>query len=455
MPDNDVVLLLSRMQFALTIGMHIVLAAFTLGLGLFLVLLEGAWLRHGRQHHWQALQFWMRIFSLTVAIGAVSGVVMEFQFGTNWSPFAHQVGGVIGPLMFYEILVAFFLESGLTGVMLFGMGKINPKLHFAVTCLVALGALISTFWILAANSWMQTPVGFTRDDSGVFHAESWLTVLSSPSFPWRLTHMTLAALIGTSFLLAGIGAWRLLHHADDRAAKCITSWALWLALIVTPLQVIVGDLHGENTRDHQPTKLAAMEGSWHRPAPGEGEPLRLFAIPDQQEQKNHAELAIPRLGSLYLRHNLSGEIASLSEFPPQNQPPVLPVFFAFRIMVGLGVVMLLTSVAALWLRRGDRLWRRGFLKWLVCLTPAGFIAMLAGWVVTEMGRQPWTVYGLVRTAESVASLARSSVIFSFSGVIVVYLLSFGVGIHYLVRVINSAEGRTLSDELHTSREDRA
>ncbi|MCW0308045.1 MULTISPECIES: cytochrome ubiquinol oxidase subunit I [Pantoea] len=449
MPESEIVLLLSRAQFALTIGMHIVLAAFTLGLGLIIVLLEGAWLRYRRSHHWQALQFWMRVFSLTVAVGAVSGVVMEFQFGTNWSPFAHKVGGVMGPLMFYEILVAFFLESGLTGVMLFGMGKINPKLHFVVTCLVALGAFLSAFWILAANSWMQTPVGYLRDEHGFFRARSWISIVFSPSFPLRFTHMVLASLIASFCVTAGASAWRLLKQPADRAAKCVMSWSLWLLLTAMPLQIVTGDLQGEKTRDYQPAKLAAIEGSWRRPPHGEGEPLRLFALPDQKVQVNHGEVAIPTVASLYLRHNLTGHIKSLSEFQPDQQPPVWPVFFAFRVMVGMGLIIFVTSLTALWLRYRRELWPRRLMKWVVGLTPAGFIALLAGWIVTEVGRQPWTIYGLLRTDQSIAPLSLSAVIFSFTGIIGVYSLVFGLGMYYFLRLVNSFDSHALSNEIST------
>lgn len=331
MNDSDWVLLLSRGQFAVTMGMHITLAALTLGLAPFLVWFEARWLWGKQPGAREALHFWLKIFALTVAIGAVSGVVMEFQFGTNWAPFSQQVGGIIGPLLFYEVLIAFFLESALTGVMLFGMGRIRPGLHFAVTCMVAFGAFLSAFWILAANSWMQTPIDFTRDDAGVFHPNSAMTLLSAPSFPWRFAHMLLATLVAVAFMLAGVAAWRVLHRPQEAAAKFMLTSAITFCLFAVPLQIVLGDLHGENTLRYQPAKLAAIEGGWRPPAPGEGEPLRLFAIPDQQMQRNHAEIAIPNVGSLYLRHNLSGHIKSLSEFPADTLPPVLAVFLRFAL----------------------------------------------------------------------------------------------------------------------------
>ena len=438
MSDADWVLLLSRGQFAVTMGMHITLAALTLGLAPYLVWFEARWLWGKRPAARNALHFWLKIFALTVAIGAVSGVVMEFQFGTNWAAFSQKVGGVIGPLLFYEVLIAFFLESGLTGVMLFGMGKIGPRVHFVITCLVAIGALLSTFWILAANSWMQTPVGFMRDGDGTFHPDSWLGVFAAPSFPWRLGHMLVASQITVSFMIAGVAAWRLLHRPTEGAARSMLSAALWFALFAVPVQIVLGDLHGENTRDHQPQKLAAIEGSWHQPPAGTGEPLRLFALPDQQAQRNDFELAIPEVASLYLRHNLTGHIKSLSEFPPDDIPPVAPVFFAFRIMVGLGILMLLTSVAAAIQRARGRLYRSTRLLWLlVVMSPAGFIALLSGWVVTEVGRQPFTVYGIVRTAESVSPLPLPWVIASCCGVALVYGVAFSLGMRYFLRYVAS------------------
>lgn len=434
MNDSDWVLAIARTQFALTMGMHITLAALTLGLAPFLVWFEARWLWGKQQAARDALHFWLTLFSLTVAIGAASGVVMEFQFGTHWARFSQQAGGVIGPLMFYEVLVAFFLESALTGVMLFGFNKIRPGVHFAVTCLVAFGALLSAFWILAANSWMQTPVGFTRDPNGVFLADSWRSLLQAPSFVWRFSHMVVGSLIAVAVMIAGVAAWRLRYFSGEAASRLMLNSALTLLLFAVPLQIVLGDLHGENTRDYQPAKLAAMEGSWHQPAPGEGEPLRLFALPDQQAQRNVLEVTLPALGSLYLRHNLSGHIKSLSEFPADAIPPVLPVFFAFRLMVGLGVIILATTLAANLQRwRGGLTTSGRFLRWLTWLSPAGFIALLSGWVVTEVGRQPWTVYGLLRTAQSVSPLSLSSTLGIFVAVLLIYALTFALGLRYLLR----------------------
>ncbi len=439
MPDAGLTLLLSRAQFAVTIGLHIILAGYSFGLALWLTVLEGLWLRRKEQRYLDVYNFWLKIFALNVAVGVVSGVVMEFQFGTNWAPFIERVGGLIGPLMFYEVLVAFFLEAGMVGVMMFGMDRIGPRLHFMVTALVALGALISAFWILAANAWMQTPAGFVLDAQQRFQPQSWLAIIFTPSFPWRLAHMTLAMLIGTAFMVAAVGAWQLLRFGDSGRSRLMVSMCLWLLLFLTPLQALVGDLHGENTLRYQPAKIAAVEGDWQRPPPGQGEPLRLFALPDQQQQRNRWELAIPDIGSLYLRHNLSGQIKSLSEFPPQDIPPVAPLFFAFRLMVGLGMLMIAVSLAALVQRLRGRLWQtRWLLKTLVLMGPAGFIAMLAGWAVTELGRQPWTVYGLLRTADSVSPLDARLVIASGCAILLIYGLVFFIGLRYLLRDANRA-----------------
>lgn len=439
MPDAELTLLLSRGQFAVTIGLHIILAGFSFGLSLWLVALEGAWLWRRQQRYLDLYNFWLKIFALNVAVGVVSGVVMEFQFGTNWAPFITRVGGLIGPLMFYEVLVAFFLEAGMVGVMMFGMERIGPRLHFMVTVLVAVGALISVFWILAANSWMQTPAGFLIDEQQRFQPQSWMAIIFNASFPWRATHMLLAMLIGTAFMVAGTGAWQLLHHSDNDRARLMLTLSLWLLPFLTLTQAVVGDLHGENTLAHQPAKMAAIEGDWQRPPPGEGEPLRLFALPDQQQQRNHWEVAIPQVASLYLRHNLSGQIKSLREFPPEDIPPVAPVFFAFRVMVGLGILMLTVSVTALIQRLRGRLWQsRWLLKLLVLMGPAGFIALLSGWVVTEMGRQPWTVYGLVRTADSVSPIPAHLALASAGAILLVYGLVFTVGLRYLLRYARKA-----------------
>ncbi|MBA1272473.1 cytochrome ubiquinol oxidase subunit I [Stutzerimonas azotifigens] len=436
MDVDDPALLVARIQFGLTISFHIVLAAFSIGLANFLMVLEGLWLRTRDELYLDLYKFWLKIFALNVTVGVVSGIVMEFEFGTNWGRLSTLAGSVIGPLMFYEVLVAFFLEAGFLGIMLFGMRKVGPKLHFFTTCMVALGSLFSAFWILSANSWMHTPAGFVIGSDGRFEAQDWLAIIFNPSFPYRFTHMTIAAFLATALMVAATGAWHLLRDKSNRGARVMFSMALWVVAVLAPLQILVGDLHGENTLEHQPQKVAAMEGAWDRPPPGAGEPMRLFAIPDMQERRNHFELAIPHVGSLYLRHNLSGTIKSLNEFPPEDIPPVPIVFFAFRIMVGLGLLMAVLGAASVVLRRRGRLYDARWLQRIsVWMAPAGFIAMLCGWVVTEVGRQPFTVYGLLRTADSRSPVSLSFVTTSTLSILAVYLLVFGLGLAYLLRAL--------------------
>ncbi|WP_312454995.1 cytochrome ubiquinol oxidase subunit I [Pseudescherichia sp.] len=439
MISQETALWLARSQFAFTIGFHIVLAAFTIGLAQWLMLLEGLWLWRKQRVYLDLYKYWSKVFALNVGVGVVTGVLMEFQFGTNWGTLANRAGAVMGPMMYMEVLVAFFLEAGFMGVVLFGMGKVRPWVHFFATCVVAAGSIFSAFWILSANSWMQTPAGFITGADGRFQPVDWWAVIFNPSFPWRFAHMTLAAMLATACLVAATGAWHLRKRPDNRGARLMFSWGLWLLLFVTPIQVVIGDLHGENTRDHQPVKLAAMEGSWDPPPPGEGEPLRLFAIPDMQAQRNHVELAIPNIGSLYLRHNLTGTIHSLNQYPREDLPWVPGVFFAFRAMVGLGLLMLFFGAAGLVTRLRGRLWTSRWLqRGMVWMAPAGFFAMLAGWFVTETGRQPWTVYGVLRTAHSASPVAPSLVLTSFFAILVVYLLIFAIGLWFLLRLLGRA-----------------
>lgn len=433
----ETALLLARGQFAFTIGFHIVLAAFTLGLAQFLMVLEGLWLWR-KQQVWLSLwRYWSKIFALNVAVGVVTGVVMEFSFGTNWSGLASRTGAVLGPMLYMEVLVAFFLEAGFMGVMLFGMGKVRPWVHFMATSIVALGSFFSAFWILAANSWMQTPDGFVIGAEGRFEPVDWWAAIINPSFPWRMAHMVAAAMLGTACLVAACGAWHLLRDARHPPARHMFSLAMWMLVVMAPLQIVLGDLHGENTRDHQPVKLAAIEGNWNPPPPGEGEPMRLFAIPDMAARRNHYEVAIPDVGSLYLRHNLQGTIHSLNQYPQDTLPWVPLVFWSFRVMVGLGLLMTFAGVAGLVVRLRRRLFHaRWLLRLMVLMAPAGFVAMLAGWVVTEAGRQPWTVYGLLRTAESASPVSPSLVLGSLVCIVTVYLALFGLGLWFLLRILS-------------------
>ncbi|WKZ94414.1 cytochrome ubiquinol oxidase subunit I (plasmid) [Chimaeribacter arupi] len=438
MHTHDLVLLISRAQFAFTIGFHIVLAALAIGLSLFLSVITFLWVRTRHQAYLDIMHFWQKIFALNMGVGVVTGVVMEFQFGTHWGPFTARAGAVIGPLMFYEVLVAFFIEAGFVGLMLFGLKKIGPRLHLCATLMVTVGAIVSAFWIVAANSWMQTPAGFALANGGRFVPTDWCAVIFTPSFPYRFLHMLLASVLGTALLIAACAAWHLLRDRHHPQARVMYAVSLAGVMLFAPLQILVGDLHGENTLAHQPQKVAAMEGSWQRPAPGDGEPLRLFALPDQQQQQNRAEVAIPHVGSLYLRHNLTGTITPLSAFPPADIPNVPLVFFAFRVMVGLGLLMALAAITGLvmWLR-GRLFESRGLARLMVALGPAGFIAMLAGWVVTESGRQPFTVYGLMRTSESHSVLSLPLALAVIAVIAAVYLLTFGIGFKLLLRILGS------------------
>lgn len=440
--NEETALLLARGQFAFTIGFHIVLAAFSIGLAHFLMFLEAMWLWR-KQRLWLSLwRYWSKIFALNVAVGVVTGVVMEFAFGTNWSGLASRAGAVLGPMMYMEVLVAFFLEAGFMGVVLFGMGKVRPWVHFMATCIVALGSLFSAFWILAANSWMQTPDGFAVAADGRFVPVDWWAAIINPSFPWRMAHMVVAAMLGTACLVAACGAWHLLREARHPAARQMFSLGLWMLVVMAPVQIVLGDLHGENTRDHQPIKLAAMEGAWDPPPPGEGEPLRLFALPDMQQRRNLYEVAIPNIGSLYLRHNLEGRIHTLNQYPPETLPWVPVVFWSFRVMVGLGIAMATAGIAGLVVRLRGRLWHARWLqRVMVLLAPAGFIAMLAGWLVTEAGRQPWTIYGLLRTSLSVAPVSPELVLGSLLVTVVVYIALFALGLWFLLKLMSRLPAR--------------
>jgi len=454
MGEVDSVLMAARAQFAITISFHIVFAALTIGLANFLLVLEALWLFRGRNIYLDVYRYWLKIFALTVAVGTASGLIMEYQFGLNWSRLSMLAGDIIGPLMFYEVLAAFFLEAGFLGVMLFGLKKVGPQVHFLATSLVAFGSLCSAFWILSANSWMHTPAGFSISADGRFIAEDWLAIIFNPSFPYRLVHMTLATMLGTATLVAGVSAWQLLRTSENPRARLAYSMALWAIFLLTPLQIVAGDLHGQHTLKVQPQKVAAIEGSWTRPPEGAGEPLRLFALPDMAERRNHWELAIPRIGSLYLHHDLSGTIAALDEFPPQDTPPVPVVFFGFRLMVGLGLLMVVQGVASLWLRWQQRLYvTRWLLRGSVLMAPAGLLAMLSGWVVTEVGRQPFTVYGILRTADGLSSVSRQQVIGSTWFILLFYLLILGISFWVLVRILREPPQRdepgpqpTLADE---------
>lgn len=424
---------LSRMQFAWVIGWHILLPAFTMGIASYIALLEGLYLKTRRAVYLQVSTFWTHIFAVAFGMGVVTGVVMPFQFGTNWSRFTDVAGNVVGPLMAYEGLIAFFLESAFLGILLFGRKLVPPATHFAAAVLVALATLFSSFWILATNSWMQTPRGHELHEGRIFPAD-WLQIIFSPSFPYRLAHTVVGFYVTAAFVVLGVGAYTLRRAQFPEPGRVMVGTALWLLIFLVPLQAFIGDQHGLNTREYQPAKLAAIEGRWETAS---GVPLTLFAIPDQARESNHYSVEVPLLGSLILTHSLNGTIRGLKDFPPQDRPPVAPVFFAFRIMVGIAMIMLGVIITGLYLRLRGRLFQSPrYLHLCQYTIPIGFIAVLAGWTTTEVGRQPWTVYGILRTADSVTpSLRGGDVALSFALYAVAYLLIYSTGFWYMLRLI--------------------
>jgi cytochrome d ubiquinol oxidase subunit I len=429
-------LLLGRAQFAFTISFHIIFPSFTIGLASYLAVLNGLSLITGRAVFLALFDFWQKIFALAFTMGVVSGIVMSYQFGTNWSVFSDRTGPIIGPLMGYEVLSAFFLESGFLGIMLFGRRRVGPALHFLATLMVALGTIMSAFWIIAANSWMQTPAGFAIGADGQFVAMDWRAIVFNPSFPYRLVHMVLAAYLTTAFVVGAVGALHLLRDPGNRAAGVMVSMAMWMAAVVTPIQIAAGDLHGLNTLQYQPAKIAAIEGHFDT---GSAIPLILFGIPNEAEERMDHVLAVPALGSLILTHHWDGNVRGLRDWPAEMRPPVGIIFWSFRVMVGIGLAMLGLGMASLWLRFRRRLLdARRFLRLAVVMGPAGFVAVLAGWITTEVGRQPYTVYGLLTTAQSASPASAAVVGGSLLAFIVVYFAAFGVGIFYILRLMNVA-----------------
>jgi len=426
--------ILSRIQFAFVISFHILFPAFTIGLASWLAMCEGLYRFTHRDVFRRLYHFWVKIFAVSFGMGVVSGIVMSFQFGTNWSVFAEATAPVLGPLFSYEVLTAFFLEATFLGIMLFGWNRVGPKLHFAATATVAVGTMLSAFWILSANSWMHTPAGFELRD-GIFYPTDWWKIVFNPSFPYRLVHMVLAAYLTTAFVILGVGAWYRLKDTAHEASRVMLFMGVGFVSIVTPLQIFAGDLHGLNTLEHQPAKVAAMEAHWETE---EGAALALFAWPDADNETNHFEIAVPKLASLILTHELDGELVGLKDFPRNERPPVAPIFFSFRIMVGIGLLMLLAGLAGLWLAWRRRLFAsRWYHRYLVAMTPAGFIAVLAGWITTEIGRQPYTVYGLLRTSESLSPVGAPSVLATLITFVIVYGVIFGAGLYYILRLVRT------------------
>ena len=426
-------IILARAQFAFTVSFHFLFPAFSIGLASYLAVLEALWLKTGKGVYANLFRYWLKIFAVVFAMGVVSGIVMSYQFGTNWSVFADRTAPVLGPLLGYEVLTAFFLEAGFLGVMLFGLERVGPRLHFAATCLVAIGTLISAFWILAANSWMHTPAGHAITAQGQFVPEDWLAIIFNPSFPYRLTHTVTAAYLTTAMIVGAVGAWHLLRDSANVHARTMFSMAMWMAALVGPLQLLLGDMHGLNTLAHQPAKIAAMEGHFET---RRGAPLILFGWPDAQAEVTRYAIEIPKLGSLILAHDVEAEIRGLKDFPRHERPAnVALVFWAFRVMVGLGLLMIALGMASLVLRLIGRLYTlRPFLGWAVAMAPSGLVAVTAGWIVTEVGRQPFTVYGLLRTADSVSPIAAPAVAASLAAFAIVYFIVFGAGIWYLLHL---------------------
>ena len=424
---------LARWQFAFTVSFHIVFPAFSIGLASYLAVLEGLWLATGRAVYHDLFQYWLKIFAVAFGMGVVSGLVMSYQFGTNWSVFSDKTGPVLGPLMGYEVLSAFFLEAGFLGIMLFGMQRVGRGLHFLATLMVAFGTLFSAFWILSVNSWMQTPAGFGYNDVGQFIPLDWFEVIFNPSFPYRLAHMVLAAYLTTAFVVGGVGAWHLLRDRQNLGARTMFSMAMWMAAIVAPIQIVAGDIHGLNTLQHQPAKIAAMEGHFETQA---GAPLILFGLPDMAAEETRYAVEIPKLGSFILTHDWNGTVRGLKEFAPQDRPNATVVFWSFRIMVAIGVAMMGLGLWTLWLRLRGRLFDSRIAHWAaIGLAPSGFVAVLAGWITTEVGRQPYTVYGLLRTAESASPLDAPAVAVSLAIFALVYFLVFGAGIVFLLQLM--------------------
>jgi len=438
---------LARIQFAFTVSFHIIFPAFSIGLASYLAVLNGLHLRTGREVYLKLFNYWKTIFAVAFGMGVVSGIVMSYQFGTNWSVFSDKAGPVIGPLMGYEVLSAFFLEAGFLGVMLFGREKVGPKLHFFATLMVAVGTLGSAFWILSVNSWMQTPQGHAINEVGQFVPVDWWAIVFNPSFPYRLVHMVLAAYLTTALVVGAVGGWHLLRDRANIAARTMFSMAMGMLIVVAPLQIVAGDFHGLNTLEYQPAKVAAMEGHFE-PHPEGRAPLILFGIPDSDAETVHYALQIPYLSSLILTHDLTSPLPGLLDFPREERPPVAIVFWSFRVMVALGFAMLGLGLWAAVLRwRGTMYDRPWLYRAAITMGPTGFVAVLAGWITTEVGRQPWTVYGLLSTNDSVAPIEASAVGASLLAFIVIYFAVFGAGTFYILRLMGKRpeSGTPMSD----------
>ncbi|HEX9932245.1 MAG TPA: cytochrome ubiquinol oxidase subunit I [Allosphingosinicella sp.] len=448
MADGETALILARVQFAFTVAFHFIFPAFSIGLASYLAVLEGLWLKTGKDVYLTLFRYWLKIFAITFAMGVVSGIVMSYQFGTNWSVFSDRAGPIIGPLMAYEVLSAFFLEAGFLGVMLFGMERVGRKLHFFATLMVAAGTLMSAFWILSANSWMHTPTGWTMNAQGQFvPAGSWLNIIFNPSFPYRLTHTVIAAYLTTALVVGGVGAWHLLRRRDTPEVRKMFSMAMWMAALVAPLQIFVGDMHGLATLEHQPAKIMAIEG-YFQSYPN-GAPWIAVGIPDQEAATVRYALSFEKMGSLGLHHDMNAPMAGLDTIPREDWPPSLIVFWSFRIMVGLGFLMALLGLCSLVARWRKRLYDwRWFHRFALVMGPSGFVAVIAGWITTEVGRQPWVIYGLMRTRDAVSPIAAPGVTGSLIAFVIVYVAVFAMGGWYILRLMAHAPAAGESEPSH-------
>lgn len=436
-------ILLSRLQFAFTVSFHIIFPTLTIGLSAWLAVVEGLWLITKKQIYREVYQLWVKIFAIAFGMGVVSGVVLSYQFGTNWSGFSASTGNVLGPLLTFEVLTAFFLEASFLGIMLFGWGRVTPRMHFVSTVIVALGTTVSAFWILAANSWMQTPSGYVMHNDLVFHPLSWIDIIFNPSFPYRFLHMVTAAYLATAFFVSGIGSWYLLKKRHLPHARMVLGMAMGMAIGVTPLQMVIGHFHGLNTLRYQPAKVAAMEGAWETE---KGAPLTLIGLPDSKAEDVRYAVRLPKLGSLILTHSWEGEVKGLKAWPRDQRPSMGVVFWSFRVMVGIAGLMLLTGVMALWLVYRRRLFETPwFQRWCIALTPSGLIAVLAGWFVTEVGRQPYAVYGLIRTSQMVSPVEGYHVFLSLMVFIGVYIFVFGAALYYILFLIRKGPQKSLEE----------
>jgi cytochrome d ubiquinol oxidase subunit I len=426
-------LLLSRLQFAFTIAFHIIFPSFTIGLASFLAVLEGLWLATRNEAFKQLYLFWLKIFAISFGMGVVTGVVMSYEIGTNWSVYSAAAAPVIGPLLAFEVLTAFFLEASFLGVMLFGWKKVGPRLHFAASVLVAVGTLTSAFWIISANSWMQHPTGYVRLAGGLLRATDWGEVILSPTFPTRLVHMVLAAYLTTALVVGAASAWRLLKDPEENQSALALTMAIGMFAIVAPLQLLAGDASGKQALRYQPAKLAAIEAFWETRT---GQAFHIAAWPDQASASNRWEISIPKLGSLITAGSADAEVKGLTAFEPRDRPPVFLVFWAFRVMVGLGLAMIGLGVwGGLLCWRGGLNRATGFLRAAVAMGPAGFVAVVAGWVVAEVGRQPWVIYGVLRTADAVSPVTRGEVSISLLAFMAIYAVIFSVGVLYILRLM--------------------